>query len=375
MMVNLRGAFQVRLLDLFYLAQDQLSVSIGSVAESDLVAFADAGKLIRYIFACVPSFATVVVPAASPAASYTDIAGHWARSAIIAYADPAVFSDSAGKFLPAKAITRAEFVLMLHKALGISIQYFRATDIKDYFTDVSNGDRYASALYDLATMNIIDYRGAFRPNAILPRDEMVHIVMNALKNQLGGTLPVNQFLPKQFSDDLKISEAFKSDVYRALLLSLINGRGNNIFDPKTGCTRAEAAVMMERLAGAVKRLAAGVDVTVSAVPGATGITMNLSIINNSAAPVTLDYTSGQRYDFALLDAGKADLYRWSADKQFIQALSSETLAPGQSLNYSEVLSGDVYLGIKGRIAFMTAFITGQSASFAIDPSGYQIPVI
>lgn len=62
-----------------------------------------------------------------------------------------------------------------HKALGISIQYFAATDIKQYFSDVNNGDVYSTALYDLATTGIIDYRGTFRPNAALPRDEMVHV--------------------------------------------------------------------------------------------------------------------------------------------------------------------------------------------------------
>jgi hypothetical protein len=205
-------------------------------------------------FSWLPSFASSTPPGLTASNKYTDIKGHWAENAIMTYADQAVFSDKDGKFLPSKPVTRSEFVLMLHRALGISIQYFVAVDIKDYYSDVNNGDIYSYALYDLATMGIIDYRGTFRPNEILPRDEMVHIIMNALKNELGGNLPVNNMMPIMFKDDSQITEAFKSDVYRALLLQLVNGRGNAVFDPLTGTTRAEAAIMMERLVKSINLL-------------------------------------------------------------------------------------------------------------------------
>lgn len=229
--------------------------------------------ILTLAFAWIPSFAASTPASLTAVNTYTDIKGHWAEKAIVSYAEQAIFADSTGKFLPSKSITRSEFVLMLHKALGISIQYFKAIDIKEYFSDVNNGDRYAYALYDLATLGIIDYRGTFRPNETLPRDEMVHIIINALKNKLGGTLPVNTKMPIILRDDAQISAAFKSDVYRALLLNLIYGRGNNQFDPKTRTTRAESAVMMERLVAAVKRLTPKVGVAASAVPGQIGLLM------------------------------------------------------------------------------------------------------
>jgi len=330
--------------------------------------------ILSLLFACVPSYAFAMSDAASPASSFTDIDGHWAKQAIVAYADQGVFSDQGGKFMPDAAITRNEFVQMLHEALAINIQYFRAADIKEYFEDVSNEDIYAGKLYDLATMNIIDYRGAFRPNDPLPRDEMVHYIMNALKNRLGGSLPVNQDLPKLFGDDGQISQAYKDDVYQAMLLSMVFGRGNNLFVPKNACTRAEAAVMMERLNHAILEISKNVLITVSAIPGADQIIMNLTIMNNTGEPVILNYTSGQRYDFSLLDANKESLYTWSADKLFIQQLSSETLAAGESIGYSETLNGEQYLLIKDQIAFMKASITGQSPSIPIKPEGYLIPI-
>ncbi len=210
--------------------------------------------ILTLVFAFIPSYAQTTPASVAMPNAYTDIKDYWAEKAIVSYADQSVFADKDGKFNPAQSITRAEFVLMLHKALGISIQYFKAVDIKEYFSDVENGSLYAYPLYDLATIGIIDYRGTFRPNDTLPRDEMVHIIINALKSELGGTLPVNNKMPIIFRDDRQIADAFKNDVYRGLLLSLVYGRGNTIFDPKTATTRAEAAVMMLRLVDAVKVL-------------------------------------------------------------------------------------------------------------------------
>lgn len=206
------------------------------------------------VFGLIPSYASTTAASISAAGKYTDILGNWAEQAIAAYADYSVFADKDGEFFPSKPISRSEFVLMLHKALGISIQYLVATDIKQYFSDVNNGDAYSTALYDLANTGIIDYRGTFKPNQALPRDEMVHIILNALKYELGGNLPVNNKMAIQFRDDGKISELYKSDVYRALLLNLVHGRGNGIFDPVKATSRAEAAVMMSRLVEVSKAL-------------------------------------------------------------------------------------------------------------------------
>ena len=325
-------------------------------------------------FMGIPVFAMEQESASWGMNKYADISGHWAERAIGIYGEQEIFADSEGRFLPQKPITRSEFVWMLHKALGVNIQYFMAPDIGEYFSDVSNDAPYATNLYDLATLNIIDDRGVFGPGESLPREEMVHLIMNALENRLGGSLPDNQIIPEVFKDGGQISADYKLDVNFALTLSLINGRGNGMFEPKAACTRAEAAVMMLRLMDAANRISGEVDVLVTAVPEADRITMSLFITNNSLEPVVLDYTSGQRYDFALLDSNKNVLYRWSADKLFIQALSSMTIAPGESIGYSDELSGEAYISIKDKISFMTAFITGQSKSFTINDEGYQIIV-
>lgn len=62
----------------------------------------------------------------------------------------------------------------------------------------------------------------------------------------------------------------------------------------------------------------------------------LHVTNPTNQPVVLEFSSGQRYDFAVRTAAGADVWRWSADKSFLQALGSETIPPGGTLDYAEV---------------------------------------
>lgn len=64
------------------------------------------------------------------------------------------------------------------------------------------------------------------------------------------------------------------------------------------------------------------------------VRMTLQVTNAAAGPVTVAFPSGQTYDFAVL-RGDETLWHWSADKQFMQALREETLAPGETRTYTE----------------------------------------
>lgn len=62
----------------------------------------------------------------------------------------------------------------------------------------------------------------------------------------------------------------------------------------------------------------------------------LHVTNPSSRPAVLEFSSGQRYDFAVRTEAGADVWRWSADRSFTQALGSETIAPGGTLDYAAV---------------------------------------
>jgi hypothetical protein len=78
--------------------------------------------------------------------------------------------------------------------------------------------------------------------------------------------------------------------------------------------------------------AAGADPLVASLQVATfadSVNFALQVTNAGSAPVELEFTSGQTHDFVVSRAG-AELWRWSADRMFTQALRSETLAPGET---------------------------------------------
>ena len=65
------------------------------------------------------------------------------------------------------------------------------------------------------------------------------------------------------------------------------------------------------------------------------VTLTLTVTNPSAAPATIDFSSGQHCDFTVSDAStEAQLWRWSADMLFTQALSAETIPAHGTLVYS-----------------------------------------
>lgn len=65
------------------------------------------------------------------------------------------------------------------------------------------------------------------------------------------------------------------------------------------------------------------------VTTAGGVEFAFTVTNASPEAVTLSFPSGQVVDVAVLDDGK-ELWRWSDDRVFTQAIGSETLEPGES---------------------------------------------
>ena len=57
--------------------------------------------------------------------------------------------------------------------------------------------------------------------------------------------------------------------------------------------------------------------------------VRLAIRNTTAAPLTLDFNSSQRYDLAIRDAAGVEVYRWSATRSFSAVAGSEAIAGGE----------------------------------------------
>src|SRR5439155_14861240 len=71
-----------------------------------------------------------------------------------------------------------------------------------------------------------------------------------------------------------------------------------------------------------------------AYPAGAPVALSLTVTNPGNAPVTLQFSSGQKYDFEVRRAGQV-VWRWAADRMFTQALTSLTLAPGERKVFTE----------------------------------------
>lgn len=62
-------------------------------------------------------------------------------------------------------------------------------------------------------------------------------------------------------------------------------------------------------------------------------TYRYTLMNQKEEAVTFDFTSGQRFDFAILNEAGEQLYLLSSVTTYIQALGEETIPPGEELSY------------------------------------------
>lgn len=97
--------------------------------------------------------------------------------------------------------------------------------------------------------------------------------------------------------------------------------------------------------------------TLSVKPEADSVRFLLQVTNATAGPLTLEFRSGQSYDFVVTDAGRP-VWSWGADRMFTQALRSETLAAGETKAYAETWRPAAAL--HGRLLSVTARLASSS---------------
>lgn len=200
-----------------------------------------------------PAFAKLVPakPLAS-APAYADLAGHWARDSVLALAQRRVIAGTgAGRFEPERSVTRAEFAALLSRLyLGGSPL---ASGAAVRFRDVPTGSWYAGSSALLSGLGVLSGYpgGAFRPEAAITREEMAAMI-SRLMDRTAMLPPLSSdrqdALLQPFADGGTLAWS-RQAVARALDLGIVKGRTADFFGASSFTTRAEAAVMLERLQG------------------------------------------------------------------------------------------------------------------------------
>ena len=97
------------------------------------------------------------------------------------------------------------------------------------------------------------------------------------------------------------------------------------------------------------------------------VRFSLQVTNASSTAIPLEFSSGQSFDFAVVRDGR-EVWRWSADQMFTQALRNETIAPGATRSYTALWNPPA--GMRGEFTasgMLTAtnHPIGQSAIFQL----------
>jgi hypothetical protein len=189
-----------------------------------------------------------------PAVDAAYLKGHPAEADIKKLLSMGVIQGEPKFYQPAQAITRGEFVSMLTRAIKLPIDtgYQSASKGKKtaavpiVFPDVQT-DRpdypYIMAAYN-AGLAVGRGQGFFRVDSAIEREEAFAITLRALGLTNLGLDPTPQ---TSFTDDAKIADWARRDLYAALRIDLIRPDEYGGVNPKGSLTKSEAAALINRL--------------------------------------------------------------------------------------------------------------------------------
>ncbi|MEK3721484.1 NEAT domain-containing protein [Paenibacillus sp. FSL H8-0034] len=198
--------------------------------------------------ATLTSIAESGQPTVNPTAgqiALSDIQNHWSKAAIErAVALGIVNGYEDGSFRPDGEINRAEFTVMISRALKLE---GKATELT--FADLSSiPDWVKPHLAQTVGAGIItSYEDqTFRADRKISRSEIAVMIGRALK------LPSDEKETLSFADAEQIPSWARAYVAAAAKQGIINGRDNNLFAPDASATRAEAVTLIGKLLDQVK---------------------------------------------------------------------------------------------------------------------------
>ncbi|WP_042124083.1 S-layer homology domain-containing protein [Paenibacillus sp. FSL R5-0345] len=180
--------------------------------------------------------------------TFADVENHWAKDSVNDMGSRLVINGvNKTTFNPNADITRAEFAAIIVRGLGLKLG-----EGKTAFADVPVNSWYAGAVETASEYGLITgfEDGTFQPNAPITREQAMNIIAKAMKlTGLGdqtGTVDATSVLAA-FTDAGNIGIWAKDSLALAAKAGLISGRGDNKLEAKANVTRAEVAVLIQRL--------------------------------------------------------------------------------------------------------------------------------
>ncbi|MRN54275.1 Ig-like domain-containing protein [Paenibacillus monticola] len=180
--------------------------------------------------------------------TFTDMSKHWSNTIVAELAAKNIIDSSYGNtFKPEQKITRAEFAVMLSRGLGLQGDRDTAQRFRDIQPSTQTGDYIgAAAKAGIITGNT---DATFRPNENITREQLAIMMIRAMeytKNPITLSSTSASALTA-FKDKSKIQSQSAEFVAKAVQSGIILGMTTTEFQPQGNATRAQAAVMLQRM--------------------------------------------------------------------------------------------------------------------------------
>lgn len=159
------------------------------------------------------------------------------------YAKGIIKGVGPSKFDSNREVTRAEFAILLARALEVSVDDKYTSKFEDLDPKAWYAKELPKALSNGLAKGFSEKE--FKPAAVIPREQAAKMVSYVLLDSL-GSYPSFEGV-KMFSDDKDVIAWAKNDVYLAAKEGIIKDYPDGSYKPKKKVTRAEAAVIIYNL--------------------------------------------------------------------------------------------------------------------------------
>ncbi len=176
--------------------------------------------------------------------TFSDIAGYgWAKNQIEVLASKGIINGTSNDtFSPAANITRADYLVLLVKTLGLTAEF------DSNFNDVEPGTYYYEAAGIAKKLGLAAGSGnnRFNPKENISRQDMMVLTARVLEKYKGLKVAGDSAVLDKFSDKRDIAGYAVDSLATLVKEGLISGSGDKL-NPRAQTTRAESAVFLYRI--------------------------------------------------------------------------------------------------------------------------------
>ncbi|PZT57310.1 S-layer homology domain-containing protein [Paenibacillus silvae] len=179
---------------------------------------------------------------------FDDVAGHWAQNAVNDMASRKIIEGTGnGNFSPDQYMTRAEFAVIITRALGIAPKALNST-----YSDVPQNVWYSAAVGSAREYNLIQgyADGSYQPDRNITREEAILLLARAMELRTGPA-SITEQQARQIIADRGLEKGISSWAIKGaaqmIEAGIVTGRSKGDLAPDAFVTRAEVTQMVARL--------------------------------------------------------------------------------------------------------------------------------